>query len=362
MTTRPLILATLLTAGVLAPAGNAEAEPETAKRDLVRTLAASGQFTILVNALVAADLDTTLRGEREFTLLAPTDRAFRYLPDGALEHLMKPENAGDLRAVLGLHVLQGRRTSADLAEAGKAATVEGTVHAVGSQGQRRFISIGRVLQADVACSNGLIHVVSEVLLPEDGKNEKDDARAELGKLKTFFDGAADTGPARWYAIHDTVMGGRSDGGMKRVEDSLVFSGNLSLENYGGFASVRAEVTDGSMKGTKGVVMRVRGDGRRYTFTINDRFRANGTNYQTTFQTRKGEWMDVVIPFAELRKTRMGQRIPGAAAVDPSSIRMLGVLIGDKKAGAYRLEIASIHAWSGLEECRDDKQESARQGS
>jgi len=134
--------------------------------DIVDTAVAAGSFSTLVAAVQAAGLVDTLKGEGPFTVFAPTDEAFAALPAGTVEDFVKPENKEKLSAILLLHVLPGAVVSTDVA--GKqldATTAGGTTVAVdGTNGVT--VDGARVVTADIACTNGFIHVIDKVILPK----------------------------------------------------------------------------------------------------------------------------------------------------------------------------------------------------
>ncbi|MEG3085726.1 fasciclin domain-containing protein [Sphingomonas sp. PB2P12] len=134
------------------------------KHDIVNAVAA-GLFTTLVAAVGAAGLVDTLKGEGLFTVFAPSDDAFAALPAGAVDDLVKPENKDKLTEILLLHVLPGTVMAADVS--GKVldpATAGGaTVHVDGTDGVT--VNSAKVVTADIACTNGVIHVIDKVLLP-----------------------------------------------------------------------------------------------------------------------------------------------------------------------------------------------------
>lgn len=135
------------------------------KADIVDTAVAAGKFNTLVAAVQAAGLEETLRGDGPFTVFAPTDEAFAALPEGTVETLLKPENKDQLVAILTYHVVAGKTISKDLA--GKtlsAATVNGAEVAIdGTDGVK--VGGANVVKADIWASNGVIHVIDAVLLP-----------------------------------------------------------------------------------------------------------------------------------------------------------------------------------------------------
>jgi len=133
--------------------------------DIVDT-AVAGHFNTLVAAVKAAGLVDALKGPVPLTVFAPTDEAFTRLPPGALENLLKPENKDELRKILTYHLVAGRVTAKDVVKLDSAKTVEGrslTVHA-GHSGV--MVNNAHVIRADIAASNGVIHVIDTVLLPE----------------------------------------------------------------------------------------------------------------------------------------------------------------------------------------------------
>ncbi len=133
--------------------------------DIVDTAVAAGSFTTLVAAVTAAGLVDTLKGAGPFTVFAPSDDAFAKLPGGTVETLVKPENKDKLTAILLLHVVPGKVMAADIAGPMTPASAGGehlhidTAHGVTVNG-------AKVVTADIACTNGVIHVIDTVLLPK----------------------------------------------------------------------------------------------------------------------------------------------------------------------------------------------------
>lgn len=140
-------------------------EPEMEK-DIVDTAVGAGQFNTLVAAIQAAGLVDTLKSKGPFTVFAPNDDAFAKLPAGTVENLLKPENKGQLVAILTYHVVPGKIMSSDIA--GKktdVATVQGGTLAVDAT-NGVMVNDATVIAADVGASNGVIHVIDTVLLPK----------------------------------------------------------------------------------------------------------------------------------------------------------------------------------------------------
>lgn len=135
------------------------------KKDIVDTAAGAGSFNTLVAAVEAAGLVETLKGDGPFTVFAPTDEAFAALPEGTVEDLLKPENKDKLVAILTYHVVAGKVMASDVAGAETmAATVEGQELKIdGMDGVK--INGATVTSADIEATNGVIHVIDQVLLP-----------------------------------------------------------------------------------------------------------------------------------------------------------------------------------------------------
>ena len=150
---------TALMAGTLAMASVASAA------DIVDTAVAGG-FTTLVAAVKAAGLVDTLKGAGPFTVFAPTDAAFAKLPAGTVESLLKPENKAKLQAILTYHVVSGKVMAKDVAKMESAKTVEGENLSIKTADGGVMVNNAHVTKADIATSNGVIHVIDTVLLPK----------------------------------------------------------------------------------------------------------------------------------------------------------------------------------------------------
>jgi len=150
----------------LATASAASAAENAQGKDIVDTAVEAGSFTTLVAAVEAAELVDTLKGEGPFTVFAPTDAAFAKLPEGTVEDLLKPENKDRLAAVLTYHVIPGKVMSADIAgKALEAETVQGQSVSIDAT-DGVTIDGATVVVADVEASNGVIHVIDTVILPQ----------------------------------------------------------------------------------------------------------------------------------------------------------------------------------------------------
>ncbi len=147
--------------------------------------------------------------------------------------------------------------------------------------------------------------------------------------------------ARWRVVLDGVMGGRSTGEVEQEQDSLVFTGETSLRNNGGFSSIRALVPAGSLAGFDALRIRVKGDGRTWILGANADPGRRGSSFWHRFETTKGEWTTVTVPINEMVRQYFGTPIAGT--LRPSGVRGVEFYIYDKKAGPFRLEVASVEA-------------------
>lgn len=134
-------------------------------KDIVDTAVGAGSFETLVAAVQAAGLVDTLKGEGPFTVFAPTDEAFAALPEGTVENLLKPENIDTLTAILTYHVVPGKVMSTDLSDDMTAATVNGAEVTIDLD-NGVMVQDATVVSADIETSNGVIHVIDKVILPE----------------------------------------------------------------------------------------------------------------------------------------------------------------------------------------------------
>ena len=158
------ILAGVLLA-LVAASGPAAATAPASQKDIVDTAVAAGSFKTLAAALQAAGLVETLKGPGPFTVFAPTDAAFAKLPAGTVESLLKPENKAKLTAILMYHVVPGRVLAAQVGGMTSAPTANGQTLAIASENGIVTVDRARVTKADILCSNGVIHVIDTVLLP-----------------------------------------------------------------------------------------------------------------------------------------------------------------------------------------------------
>jgi len=139
-----------------------------ADKDIVGTAVEAGQFKTLAAALEAAGLVSALQAPGPFTVFAPTDEAFAKLPAGTVENLLKPENKQQLVEILTYHVVPGKVMAADVAGVDEAKTLNGKMIDVEVEGSAVKINEANVTATDIAASNGVIHVIDQVILPPQG--------------------------------------------------------------------------------------------------------------------------------------------------------------------------------------------------
>ena len=158
-----LLAVTLMMAGT-ALVGVAQAGDMSESKDIVAVASGAGNFNTLVAAVKAAGLVETLQGTGPFTVFAPTDEAFAKLPKGTLDDLLKPENKAKLTAILTYHVLSGKVMAADV-KTMTAKTVNGQSLNVVVEDGKVTVNKAKVIMADVPASNGVIHAIDTVLIP-----------------------------------------------------------------------------------------------------------------------------------------------------------------------------------------------------
>lgn len=167
--------------------------------------------------------------------------------------------------------------------------------------------------------------------------------ADSASAKTLFDFAGPTNAPTWQVVNDDVMGGVSTSKFDVTNGVAVFRGELSLENNGGFASVRSLPARLDLAAGDAFVIRVRGDGRRYKFTARTDRSFDSPIYQASFPTKPGEWEELCLPMKEFVPTFRGRVLSGQPPLDPKKVTSVGFLISEKQAGPFKLEVAWIKA-------------------
>jgi len=161
-------------------------------------------------------------------------------------------------------------------------------------------------------------------------------------LTDFTSTSADLG---WYVVNDNVMGGRSKGGFEQPQGELHFTGRTNTSG-GGFSSIRTKPVRLDLSSRAGIRLRVKGDGRRYTWrlTTDAQIRGRLVGYWADFQTRDGAWSTVDIPFSNFTPRDRGYQLDGPA-LDSAQITGMGLMIYDKQDGPFELQLASVHAYA-----------------
>lgn len=149
----------------------------------------------------------------------------------------------------------------------------------------------------------------------------------------------------WRIVNDTVMGGRSQSRFYQQDENGIFEGFLSLENYGGFASVRRYgqvnfYADGTVQ------LHVKGDGRKYQLRMATPALYRGMAYVAEFQTKKDQWQQINFKQSDFTVRYRGRYVTNAPPLNFADVMRLGFLLGDKKTGEFRLEVKSILALDG----------------
>jgi monofunctional biosynthetic peptidoglycan transglycosylase len=170
----------------------------------------------------------------------------------------------------------------------------------------------------------------------------------LDERTSHMNGTAETpifdfgeGSEAWRNIDDVVMGGVSRSRMSVDGGIAVFEGVVSLENNGGFASVRSRPSGHDLSGYDGILVRLRGDGKVYALRLRTTATFDGVSYQATIETKKDTSMEVRLPFSGFRPVFRGRRVPDSPELDPARVKSFGFLIAGKQTGPFRLEVESI---------------------
>jgi monofunctional biosynthetic peptidoglycan transglycosylase len=146
----------------------------------------------------------------------------------------------------------------------------------------------------------------------------------------------------WQNVNDGMMGGISEGKFKITDkQTLEFFGTLSLENNGGFASVRTKAKKLGLEKGDTLVVKVKGDGREYSLNLYLNKPLIAFSYRATVQTKKDEWIEVKVPLDKFEATSFGRVVKDAGAVKPQEVNALGFMLSDKKAGPFKMEVESI---------------------
>ncbi|MEI7863620.1 MAG: CIA30 family protein [Planctomycetota bacterium] len=167
-------------------------------------------------------------------------------------------------------------------------------------------------------------------------------------LLPLYDFASPDAAQQWQAVNDGVMGGVSVGRFAiTANQTMEFSGRLSLENNGGFASVRTKPTNFKIAADDTLVVRVKGDGREYVLNLYTKSRRMAFSYRTALPTTKDVWTEVSVPLQDFIPTSFGNRVQGMGPVEPDQINSLGFMLSDKNPGPFKLEVDWVKKTTGL---------------
>ena len=151
-----------------------------------------------------------------------------------------------------------------------------------------------------------------------------------------------TSKIKWNIVNDTVMGGRSSSRWSKNSSALSFEGFLSLENNGGFASVRHDLNNINLSSTEGIFIKVKGDGRKYQFRIRSQA-SRWANYSQEFKTKKDIVQSFFLPYKDFKPSWRGRSVRNVPTLTGKDVRGIGFLLGDKVQGKFKLEILNISA-------------------
>ncbi len=147
----------------------------------------------------------------------------------------------------------------------------------------------------------------------------------------------------WEAIDDHIMGGCSQSKPEQIDNvGLRFSGIVSLENNGGFASIRSDSVKYDLGQYSGLKLRLRGDGKSYKLSLRTNLFFDGISYQATFTTEQDTWQELYLPFEDFTSTHHGVKLSTVAPMDTTKVESFGLFIADSQEGPFQLEIAWIH--------------------
>ncbi|MGC1309411.1 MAG: CIA30 family protein [Phormidesmis sp.] len=177
----------------------------------------------------------------------------------------------------------------------------------------------------------------------EGATRNRDAQAQAvmepneGRMVTNF-GAGQAESDRWRSVDDTVMGGVSQSTFSVTPEGIgVFSGELSLENNGGFTSVRRAADDVDFAGARAIALRIKSDGRPYQLRLKTDNSNNSVSYKASFDVPAGEWTTVQLAIPDFEPVFRGRVIADAPALAPADIQQIGFLLADQQPGSFRLE-------------------------
>jgi monofunctional biosynthetic peptidoglycan transglycosylase len=162
--------------------------------------------------------------------------------------------------------------------------------------------------------------------------------------KPLVDFSDKSASKQWISVNDNVMGGISEGQFRITDKkTLEFSGNLSLENNGGFASIRTQPAELNLDGYDTIGLTLKGDGRMYYFNARTSSRNRASSYRVPIKTQTNTWQDIHIPLNTFVYTSFGRVVNGAKPLKAKDIQSVGFTLSDKKSDPFKLEVSEIRA-------------------
>lgn len=178
----------------------------------------------------------------------------------------------------------------------------------------------------------LIIILSAILLINASRGEEETAFLNAPEMKT---------KNQWRIVNDGVMGGLSSSKALIENNKIIFSGNVSLKNNGGFASLRSPVKDYNFLAFTGIELKIKTDGKRYSISTKETPYFTGYFYTASFETKADEWMTIKLPFNQFKLYYFGRRINDSSEIPLDKIKEISFLIGDKQEGDFVAEIDYI---------------------
>lgn len=165
------------------------------------------------------------------------------------------------------------------------------------------------------------------------------------EVKVLFDFRQPEQTEAWYPVDDRVMGGISESAFEPSENNTaVFTGRVSLENNGGFASVRMESETFDLSRYSGIILRVKSDGKDYNLNLKTDSNFSGVYFQASFSPPAEQWTTVKLPFSAFRAKIRGRYVDDQYELTPADISSFGFMISDKQQGPFQLQVDSIGAY------------------
>lgn len=149
---------------------------------------------------------------------------------------------------------------------------------------------------------------------------------------------------KWRIVNDGVMGGLSSSKAVVQDDIIIFSGDVSLKNNGGFASLRSPVIEYNFEGYSGIEIKIKGDGKRYSISMKETTYFTGLFFTSAFEAKKDEWITIRLPFDQFMLYSFGRKTSSKKKIPTDNIKEISLLIGDKQAGVFKAEVEYLRLY------------------